>query len=128
MAIFEYLPEHIKKTVLEHISQEEKVKMCFLAGSSLASDKDYVVITSKRVMVMDERTIGYLGKSYVNIKEDVPIDQISSIEIYKTFSNRILGQSSMGLQVDRYKYLIKNGGRNDINKAAELIRNLGGLP
>ncbi|MGQ9609734.1 MAG: hypothetical protein ACUVWN_10540 [bacterium] len=127
MAIFEYLPEQIKKAVLEHISKDEQIKMCFIAGSSLISDKDYVVITNKRVMVMDERNLGYLGKSYVNIKEDVSIDQITSIEVSSTFRNKLFRQLNMNLQVDRYTYLIKNGDMNEIKKAVALIKGLAGI-
>ena len=85
------------------------------------SSKDYVVISSKRVLVIDERVLGYLGKSYVNVKENVLIEQIISIDIIRSFMNKLLGQASMGLQVDRYKYLINNGGSGEIKKAAKLI-------
>ena len=76
MAVFEHLPERIRKTAQENISQDESIKMCLVSGSSLAANRDYVVITSRRVLVMDERNIGTLGKTYINVKENVPIDQI----------------------------------------------------
>jgi len=121
MAEFQHLPEHIRNAVLENISPDEKVRMCLVAGLSMFSSKDYVVITSKRVLVIDERVLGYLGKSYVNIKENVPIEQVISIEIIRSFTSKLLGQASMGLQVDRYKYLINNGSLSEIKKAAKLI-------
>lgn len=127
MAVFEYLPEQIKKAVLEHISEDEQIKMCFIAGSSLISDKDYVVITNKRIMVMDERNLGYLGKSYVNIKEDVPIDQITLIEVSSTFKNKLFRQLNMSIHIDRYTYLIKNGDVNEIKRAVSLIKGLIGI-
>jgi len=121
MAEFQHFPEHIRKAVLENTSPDEQVKMCFVAGMSMFSSKDYVVITSKRVLVIDERVLGYLGKSYVNVKENVLIEQIISIDIIRSFVNKLLGQASMGLQVDRYKYLINNGSSREIKKAAKLI-------
>ena len=124
MADFEQLPERIRKTAQENISQDEQIKMCLVAGSSLASSRDYVVITSRRVLVMDERVLGSLGKTYINVKEDVPIDQITLVDISRTFMNKLLGQSSMGLQIDKYKYLINNGSKKDIQAAAELITSL----
>jgi hypothetical protein len=127
MAVFEYLPAQIRKAARENISQDEQIKMCFVAGLSLFSSKDYVVITSRRVLVMDERTIGCLGRSYVNIKENVPIDQITSIDISKTFMNKLLRQSTMGLQIEGYKYLINNGSKKEIEAAAELISGLAHL-
>ncbi len=127
MAVFEYLPVQIRKAVLDNMSQDEQVEMCFLAGSAMFSSRDYVVITSRRVMVMDERTIGCLGRAYVNVRENVLIDQITSVDISRTFINKLLGQASMGLQADRYKYLIKNGSRKEIQAAAELITDLAHL-
>lgn len=127
MAVFEYLPVQIRKAVLENMSQDEQVEMCFLAGSSMFSSRDYVVITSRRVMVMDERTIGCLGRAYVNVRENVLIDQITSVDISRTSMNKLLGQASMGLQADRYKYLIKNGSRKEIEAAADLITDLAHL-
>ena len=127
MAVFEYLPAQIRRTVKENISQDEQVKMCFVAGSSLFSSKDYVVITSRRVLVMDERTIGCLGRSYVNIRENIPIDQITSVDISRSFMNKLLWQSNMGLQVERYRYLINSGSKKEIEAAAELINGLAHL-
>ena len=127
MAVFERLPVQIRKAVRERMSQGEQVKMCFLAGSSMLSSKDYVVITSRRVLVMDERTIGCLGRSYVNVRDNVSIDEITSVDISRTFMNRILGQANMGLQIDRYKYLISNGAKKEIEAAAGLISELAHL-
>jgi hypothetical protein len=124
MADFEHLPVQIRKTVQQNMSQDEQIKMCFLAGSSLLSNRDYVVITSRRVLVMDERTIGCLGRSYVNLKENVPIDEITSIDVSRTFTNKLLGQANMGLQAEKYKYLINNGSKKEIEAAAELIADL----
>ena len=124
MAEFQHFPEHIRKAVFESTSPDEQVIMCFVAGLSMFSSKDYVVITSKRILVIDERVLGYLGKSYVNIKENVPIEQIISIDIIRSFTNKLLGQASMGLQVDRYKYLINNGSLGEIKKAAKLINEI----
>ena len=127
MAVFERLPVQIRRAVRERMSQDEQVKMCFLAGSSMLSSKDYVVITSRRVLVIDERTIGCLGRSYVNIRDNVPIAEVTSIDVTRTFINKILGQANMGLQIDRYKYLINNGGKKEIAAAAELIAELAHL-
>ena len=128
MAVFEHLPERIRKTAQENMSQDEEIKMCLVSGSSLAANRDYVVITSQRVLVMDERNIGTLGRTYINVKEDVPIDQITGVDISRTLMNRLLGQSSMGMQIERYKYLINNGSKKEIQAAAELIADLAHLP
>ena len=124
MADYRELPAQIRKAVQANISPDEQIKMCFVSGSSLFASKDYVVITSRRVLVMDERTIGALGKAYVNIKENVPVDEITEVDISRTFMNKLLGQASMGMETDGYKYLINNGSKKDIEAAAELVDNL----
>jgi hypothetical protein len=125
MVVFERLPERIRKTAQENMSQDEQIKMCLVAGSSIS--RDYVVITSQRVLVIDERTMGTLGRTYVNVKENVPIDQIIAVDVSRTFMNKLLGQSSMGMQIERYKYLINNGSKKEIQAAAELVTNLAHL-
>jgi hypothetical protein len=125
MVVFERLPERIRKTAQENISPDEQIKMCLVAGSSIS--RDYVVITSRRVLVIDERTMGTLGRTYVNVKENVPIDQIIAVDVSRTFMNKLLGQSSMGMQIERYKYLINNGSKKEIQAAAELVTNLAHL-
>ena len=127
MADFNRLPAQIRKAVQDNISQDEQIKMCFLAGTSMFSSKEYVVITSRRVLVMDERTIGCLSRSYVNVKKNVLIDEINSIDVSSTLMGRLLGQSNMGLQTDGYKYLINNGNGKEIKAAAELIAELAHL-
>ena len=52
MVVFSELPAQIRKAVQGNILPDEQIKMCFLAGSLLFSSKDYVVITSRRVLVM----------------------------------------------------------------------------
>ena len=41
--------------------------------------------------------------------------------------SKMLGQASMGMQIDGYKYLIKDGSRKEIEAAAELVNNLSHL-
>jgi hypothetical protein len=127
MAVFERLPAQIRRVVEENMLQDEQIKMCLIAGSSMFSSRDYVVITSRRVLVMDERTLGCLGRSYVNLRENVPIDQITQVDITRTFANKLLGRSSMGLQIERYKYLINNGDKKEIEAAAKLVSDLAHL-
>jgi len=126
MAEFRHFPEQIRNAALENMQPDEEVRMCLIAGTAMSSSKDYVVITSQRVLVLDERAIGYLGRYYVNVRENVPIEQIYSIDITRSFMNRLLGQASMGLQIDRYKYMINNGNIGDIKKAAKLINDICG--
>jgi hypothetical protein len=127
MAVFEKLPPQVRKVVKDNISQDEQIKMCLIASSSSFSSKDYVVITTKRILVMDERTMGCLGRAYVNIKENVPIDKIISIDFSSSFMDKLLRQLSMGIQIEGYKYLIKSANKKEVEKAADLISELAHL-
>lgn len=127
MVVFSELPAQIRKAVQGNILPDEQIKMCLLAGSSLFASRDYVVITHRRVLVMDERTIGTLSKAYVNVKGNVPIDEITEVDISRTFMNKLLGQATMGMQIEGYKYLINSGSKKEIDAAAELVNNLANL-
>lgn len=124
MAEFQLLPENIKKAVLDHISKGENVEMCFVAGSSFSIDKEYVVITPRRVMIVGERPLGIMGRSYVNIKGDVSIKDIISIKVKRTLMSKLFGLSSVQLELKDYSYIISNVSSGDIDRAVKLINRL----
>lgn len=124
MAEFKFFPENIKKAVLDHIPEDENVEMCFVAGSRFSLDKEYVIITPKRVIVVDERPLGSLGRSYVNIRGDLAIKDITSIRVRRTLMDRLFGLSSMQLELKDYRYIISNSSSGDIDRAVSLIHKL----
>lgn len=123
MAQFELLPIEIQKTVKTHMLADEEIKMCFLAGAVLLGP-EYVVITSKRIIVLDVRNIGSLSQSYVNVKFDVPFSSITKIDMNRSFKNKLLGQTNISIQINRYKHLINNVSNREANQAVKLLFSL----
>jgi len=123
MAQFELLPIEIQKTVKTHTLDDEEIKMCFLAGAVLLGP-EYVVITSKRIIVLDVRNIGSLSQSYVNVKFDVPFSSITKIDTNRSFKNKLLGQTNISIQINGSKYLINNASNREANRAVELLSSL----
>ena len=123
MAQFELLPIEIQKTVKAHLLADEEIKMCFLAGAVLLGP-EYVVITSKRIIMLDVRNIGSLSQSYVNVKFDVPFSSITKIDTNRSFKNKLLGQTNISIQINGYKYLINNANNRDANQAVKLLSSL----
>jgi hypothetical protein len=123
MAQFELLPIEIQKTVKTHTLDDEEVKMCFLAGAVLLGP-EYVVITSKRIIMLDVRNIGSLSQSYVNVKFDVPFSSITKIDTNRNFKNKLLGQTNISIQINGYKHLINNVSNREAKRAVELLTSL----
>jgi len=121
MAQFELLPSEIQRVAKNHLSEDEEVKMCFLAGSLMFSSPDYVIITTERILVLDERNLGSLNISYVNVQCDVLILNIIKIDLNRSFMNKILAQANLCIQTDGYKYLINNISRRDAKQAFKII-------
>lgn len=123
MAQFNLLPTNIQEAVKAHLISDEEIKMCFLAGSVFLGP-EYVVITSKRILVMNVRNIGSLSKSYVNVRCDVPFANITKINTNRSFKNKLLGQTNISIQIDGYEHLINNANSQEANQAFELLSSL----
>jgi len=94
MAQFELLPSEIQRVARNHLSEDEEVKMCFVAGSLMFSSPDYVIITTERILVLDQRNLGSLSVSYVNVQWDVLIVNIIKVDLSRSFRNKILAQAN----------------------------------
>jgi hypothetical protein len=123
MAQFELLPEEIQKSVKAHLLAGENVKMCFLAGSVFLGP-EYVVITSKRIIVLNVRSIGTLSQSYVNVRCDIPFAKITKINTNRSFKNKLLGQTNISIRVNGYEHFINNTNKREASRAVELLFSL----
>ena len=97
--------------------------MCFLAGAVLLGP-EYVVITSKRIIMLDVRNIGSLSQSYVNVKFDAPFSSITKIDTNRSFKNKLLGQTNISIKINASKHLINNVSNQEANRAVELLSSL----
>lgn len=121
MKEFRHLPQNIKEAVITRMDKDEEIKLFFLAGKQMFSSPDYVFITNKRVVIIDVRTIGHLTQSYVNIRANLLFSEIKSVEMNRTFKNKLFRQANLVIDIDGYKYLINGANYKVAQKALKLI-------
>ena len=107
MADFENLPARIQEIAKSELQTDEKICLCVLGRSSLLRP-DFVLVTSLRVLVLDEKFMGSLAISYANVRCNLLFSDISSIELDRQFKHRFLGQARLNIYVKRYIYCIDN--------------------
>ena len=107
MAEFANMPPRIQKTVHAHICEDEDVCLCILGRSSLLRP-DFVFITTRRVLVLDERYIGSLAVSYANIRCNLLFTEIREVRLVRQFKHRLLSQARLEIGVVRNVHWIDN--------------------
>ena len=120
MADFHRLPFRIQEATQAQLSADEQVRLCTLGRSSLLNP-DFVVITSDRVLVLEERQMGSLSASYVNIRCNLLFAQITEVKLDQRLKHRIFGQAALEITVNGDKYLINNISYRDAKHAMALI-------
>lgn len=107
MAEFANMPPRIQKTVQAQIDEDEEVCLCLLGRSDLLRP-DFVFITTRRVLVLDERYIGSLGVSYANIRCNLLFTEICDVKLVRQFKHRLLSQAKLEISVLRNVHWIDN--------------------
>ena len=107
MAEFTNLPPRIQKTVRAQIGEDEDVCLCLLGRSGLLRP-DFVFITTRRVLVLDERYIGSLAVSYANIRCNLLFTEIQDVKLVRQFKHRLLSQARLEISVLRNVHWIDN--------------------
>ena len=107
MAEFTNLPPRIQKTVRAQIGEDEDVCLCLLGRSGLLRP-DFVFITTRRVLVLDERYIGSLAVSYANIRCNLLFTEIRDVKLVRQFKHRLLSQARLEISVLRNVHWIDN--------------------
>jgi hypothetical protein len=120
MAEFHRLPFRIQETTQAQLNADEQIRLCALGRSSLLNP-DFVVITSDRVLVLEERQMGSLSASYINIRCNLSFAQITAVELDQNLKHRIFGQAALEITVNGDKYLIDNISYRDAKRAMTLI-------
>ena len=124
MADFHRLPFRIQEATQAQLSPDEQVRLCTLGRSSLLNP-DFVVITSDRVLVLEERQMGSLSASYVNIRCNLSLTQITGIRLDQSLKHRIFGQAALEITVNGDKHLINNISYRDAKYTMALISSCG---
>ena len=120
MADFHRLPYRIQEATQAELSADEQVRLCTLGRSNLLNP-DFVVITSDRVLVLEERQMGSLSASYINIRCNLSFTQITGVKLDQSLKHRIFGQAALEIEVNGDKHLINNISYRDAKHAMALI-------
>ena len=120
MADFHRLPFRIQEAAQAQLGADEQIRLCTLGRSSFLNP-DFVVITSDRVLVLEERQMGSLSTSYVNIRCNLSFTQITGVKLDQSLRHRIFGQAALEIEVNGDKHLINNISYSDAKHAMTLI-------
>ena len=101
------MPPRIQKIVKAHLCKDERICLCVLGRSSLLRP-DFVFITTRRVLVLDERHIGSLAVSYANVRCNVLFTEIRDVQLVRHFKHRLLSQAKLEISVVRNVHWIDN--------------------
>ena len=120
MADFHRLPFRIQEATQDQLGADEQIQLCTLGRSSLLNP-DFVVITSDRVLVLEERQMGSMSASYINIRCNLSFSQIMGVKLDQSLKHRIFGQAALEITVNGDKHLINNISYRDAKRAMTLI-------
>jgi hypothetical protein len=120
VAEFHHLPSRIQETAQAQLTMNEQVRLCMLGRSNLLNP-DFIIITSDRVLVLEERQMGSLSASYINIRCNLPFSQITAVKLDRSFKHHIFGQADLEIRVNGDKYLINNISHREAEHALALI-------
>ena len=104
---FANMPPRIQKIVQAHICEDEHIRLCVLGRSNLLRP-DYVFITSRRVLVLDERYIGSFTVSYANVRCNLLFTEIRGVKLIRDFKHRLLRQAKLEISIVRNVHWIDN--------------------
>ena len=107
MAELANMPPRIQKIVQAHLGADEHVRLCVLGRSNLLRP-DFVFITTRRVLVLDERYIGGLTVSYANVRCNLLFRDIRDVKLIRHFRHRLLRQAKLEISVARNVHWIDN--------------------
>lgn len=107
MDALENLPRRIQALVRAELMPGERVCFFTLGRSTLLSP-DFVVVTSHRVLVLDERQIGSISVSYANIRCNVLFTEIEDVRLVCGLRHRIFRQARLEIQVTRNVHWLEN--------------------
>lgn len=120
MADFHNLPIRIQRIVESELQLDEQICLCVLGRSSLLRP-DFVLITTSRVLILDERYMGSLAISYANIRCNVLFSEISTVKLARFLKHRLLGQARLEINVKRHTFWIDNLSFREARRAHQLI-------
>ena len=107
MDALENLPRRIQALVRAELVPGERVSFFTLGRSTLLSP-DFVVVTTHRILVLDERQIGSLNVSYANVRCNLLFTEIKNVRLVRGLGHRVFGQARLEIQVTRHVHWLDN--------------------
>ena len=86
---------------------DEHICLCVLGRSNLLRP-DFVFITTRRGLVLDERYMGSLAVSYANVRCNVLFTEIRDVKLVRHLKHRLLYQARLEISVVRNVHWIDN--------------------
>ena len=120
MVDFENLPTRIQKIAKAELQTDEEICLCVLGRSSLLHP-DFVLITSLRILVLDEKFMGSLAISYANVRCNLLFSDICSVKLDRLLKHRLFGQARLEIYVKRNIYWIDNMSFREAIHAHQVI-------
>ena len=120
MAEFDNLPARIQQLTKAELQPDEEIYLCVLGRSSFLRP-DFVLITSLRVLVLDEKFMGSIAISYANIRCNLFFRDISLVKLARFLKHRLFGQARLEIYVKRNIYWIDNLSFNEAMHAHQVI-------
>ena len=120
MAEFENLPIHIQQVAEAELQTDEQICLCVLSRSSLLRP-DFVLITTARVLILDERYMGSLAISYANVRCNVLFSEISTVKLTRFLRHRLFGQARLEIGVKRNTFWVDTMNFRESQRAHQLI-------
>ena len=120
MVVYENLPGQIKRVAETELQQNEHIDLCVLGRSSVLHP-DYVIITSLRILVIDEREMGSLALSYSNIRCNLFYSEIIAVKLARLLKHKLLGQARLEINVKRNVHWIDNLNYSEAKQAHSYI-------
>ena len=120
MADFENLPIRIQRVIKSELQPDERVCLCVLGRSSLLHP-DFVLITTLRVLILNERYMGSVAISYANIQCNVFFSEINTVKLTRLLKHRFFGQARLEINVKRNSFWIDNMSLREARRAHQLI-------
>ncbi len=120
MADFENLPIRVQRIAKAELQTDEEIRLCALGRSSLLHP-DFVLITTLRVLILNERYMGSLAISYANIRCNVFLSEIRTVKLARFLKHRIFGQARLEINVKRNSFWIDNMSFREARRAHQFI-------
>lgn len=118
MAEFEGLPLKIQQLAEDQLNSLS-IRFCAVGGSQVFQP-DFVLVTTNRILVLTEQSIGLL--SYAAVRCNLDFQQIKSLTVEQTLWQKLTYQSRLKIETTQEIYFVNGLGLPDAKRIITLIK------